>query len=191
MLKINKTSRTIRNGISSVQGVEIRNRVSITLEYFNLRITKYGGRNSVTKYGDMEKSQRLLRWKSLKLIQQRMKNQLSSSLSITIRCFFSFWTILSPALKIVASSYSSPFCLRVFIKKMKGQAPSQVGLQCFHLSYRYFPVTRESVFISVAVFYLFFCLFLKSSMAPGHSRCLFQFFYIRHFQTFRITKFVF
>ena len=63
--------------------------------------------------------------------------------------------------------------------------------EAFHLSYRYLPVTRESVQIRSSLIYVLhlFYLFTKSSMASGLSQMLVSVFYTRHFQIFRTMKF--
>ena len=107
MLNKNKSLRTI----PQLQFVEIRKMVSFDLSW---NILTWVSQNMD------EKKARLVAKKIIQTYTQLTKRQ-SSSLSITVRRFFSFWTILCWKLKINAGSYSSPLFLRVFIKKISEQ----------------------------------------------------------------------
>ena len=73
------------------------------MEYFNLRIAKYGWRN--VEVGCCENRSQTY----TQLMKRQSQSQSSSSLSITVRRFFSFWTILGWKLEIVAGLYSFPW----------------------------------------------------------------------------------
>ena len=68
--------------------------------------------------------------------------------SITVRRFFSFWTILGLKLEIVAGLFLSLFPARLFVKKIqyvdKKWSTSFAGIVLiFNFSYRYLTISGE------------------------------------------------